>query len=318
MQALLRPFPEVPSAEFAPIAQALNTGLFVNRRTFITSASALSLAPVCAWGGQSPLTSVDVQAGGEHAVARKARVLLPPERSARRRVLILLHGRGEASSPRLGLRAWPELYGLIETDARLRRGEVAPELAKGELAYTRKKRLAELNKQLRETPYRGMVFVCPVTPNPASQPNRSRFLDAYATWLSEQLMPAVKAQVPEARWFALDGCSMGGPIALETFLRRPALFAELGMIQSAFGAFRAPGYAEQLEQAFQRAGPKPLQLLTSTRDDYLDANRALARECEARGVAASLTVARGPHNQPFLRQIGTLLSIRWHDLHLPV
>jgi pimeloyl-ACP methyl ester carboxylesterase len=275
------------------------------------------LAPVCAWGAESPLRVVDVEAGGKGIVARQARVLLPPEPAARRRVVILLHGRGEAKSARLGLRAWPELYGLVETDARLRGGRVAPELAEGEVGYTGSERLAELQQDLDRQPYRGMVFVCPVTPDPASQPNRERFFDAYARWLTEELIAAVKAVAPEARSFALDGCSMGGPIALETFLRHPKAFAALGMVQSAFGAFRAPGYAKALRKAFDEVGPKPVHLLTSSQDDFREANEALSRELSERRVAAELSVPRGPHNQPFLRQIGTLLAIRWHDRTLP-
>lgn len=293
----------------------------MNRRAFLcaglSSGYAFSLAPVCAWGADSPLRVVDVEAGNAKSVARQARVLLPPETAARRRVLILLHGRGEASNPRLGLRAWPELYGLVETDARLRRGEVAPTLAGDEVGYTPRERLAELQAELEAKPYVGMVFVCPVTPNPAAQPNRERFFDAYADWLTEELIPAVRREVPEASSFALDGCSMGGPIALETFLRKPRSFSQVGMVQAAFGPFRAPGYAKRVREVLGRVGSKPVGLLTSSRDDFLEGNQALARELQGRDVRVTLTVARGPHNQPFLRQIGTLLAVRWHDLRLP-
>ena len=110
---------------------------------------------------------------------------------------------------------------------------------------------------------------------------------------------------------------MGGPIALETFLAHPEAFHQLGMIQGAFGEFRATGYADRLEQTFARLGSKPVHLMTSSRDPFREGNERLHRELSKRGVKSDLDVPKGPHNQPFLRQIGTALLLRWHDARLP-
>lgn len=304
-----------------PIAHtpaSVKTHIPVNRRTVLSSTCLLATLPLTASANaQSSLRVSDLTGFGAKAPARRARLLVPSDPAARRRILILLHGRGETVSERLGLRAWPELYGLVETDARLRAGKATPTLEPDEVAYTPPQRLQELEAELSRTPYRGMGFVCPVTPNPAAQPSRGRFLRRYGEWLTGELLEAVRGAVPEAEFFALDGCSMGGPIALETFIEHPDVFTQVGMIQGALGAFRAKGYADRLKQALDRVGSRPIHLVTSTSDAFIEGNTALHKELESRKVRSTLEVPRGPHNQPFLRQIGTWLVLRWHDRHFP-
>jgi pimeloyl-ACP methyl ester carboxylesterase len=216
----------------------------------------------------------------------------------------------------LGLKAWPELYGLVETDARLRAGRVAPTLAPEELSYMLPERLEELQAGLDASPYHGLTFVCPMTPNPSAHGARSQTFDRYAHWLTQELLPRVRQELPLAKSFGIAGCSMGGPAALESFLRYPNVFSSVGMVQGAFGEFRAPDYATRLKAIFDRHGPTAIQLLTSTRDPYEAGNRALSDELAKLGIRAQLDVPRGPHNQPFLRQIGTLLMLRFHDAAL--
>lgn len=295
----------------------------MNRRVFVSS-----LVP-CAWAlqevltvrgaiAESSLTVRDLSVGGDAAFADRARLLIPAESSERRRVLVLLYGRGEAGNMALGLRAWPELYGLQETDRRLRAGRVTPPAVDGQQVYTHKEQFAALRQELRQRPYRGMAFVCPVTPNPSVHGSREKALSRYAAWLEEQLLPAVRREIPEAQTFGIDGCSMGGWMALEMFLRKPHLFSTLGLVQAAFGAFRAPGFAERLAATFSRVGQTPIHIETSSQDAFREGNEALARELSRRGVEVTLDIPRGPHNQPFLRQIGTLLMLRWHSARLPV
>ena len=97
-----------------------------------------------------------------------------------------------------------------------------------------------------------MAFVCPVTPNPASFPSREKAIDRYAAWLEEVLLPAVRKELPEAKVFGIDGCSMGGLLALEVFLRRPTLFQSFGMVQAAFGAIPWLATVKKLRGALEQ------------------------------------------------------------------
>ncbi|HVY44627.1 MAG TPA: hypothetical protein VHB21_02060, partial [Minicystis sp.] len=110
----------------------------------------------------------------------------------------------------------------------------------------------------------------------------------------------------------LDGCSLGGYVGLEVFLRRPDAFVAWGGVQSAFGAHRAPAYGAALASAVARA-PRPLHVETSEGDPFHDANVALAKELARRGVPHELSVLPGPHDQPWLREAGTVDMLFWHD-----
>ena len=270
--------------------------------------------------GETPasedLEAHDLIVGGDARIARRALVLAPKHVPAGTKlpVLVLLHGLGETGNELLGIHAWGERYGLVSTYERLRRPPVARTLKRQK--YLTDERMTSLNASLAARPFRGLVLVCPVTPNPSRLQPASRTLDRYAEWIEETLLPAVRSKVPTLEGPAntgLDGCSLGGYVGIEVFLRRPHLFGSFGGVQSAFGVPTAQRYADRLAQTVARVGPRPIHIETSGADPYQRANRELSNRLHELGVPNVFESPPGPHNQPWLREIGTLEMLLWHD-----
>lgn len=298
-----------------------------SRRAFLgTLAGALTLgAPRARAAPPAPrdLAILDLTVEGPRDFGRRFTLFVPNHLARDERVplLVLLHGLGETGDPRTGAWAWQERYGLGEAYDRLRRPPIARTSRRLDLPDAR---VAELNAALAARPFRGMVIACPYTPNLPRAANPPASFDAYAAWLVDVVIPRARKEAPvviaDPAHTALDGCSLGGAVGLEVFLRRPDQFAAWGGVQSAIGAPRAPGFADRLAAAVSKVpvvagAPKApsIHLETSTADPFRDSNVALARELTKRGVANDLLVLPGPHDQPWLREAGTLEMLLWHD-----
>ena len=83
-------------------------------------------------------------------------------------------------------------------------------------------------------------------------------------------------------------------------------------MQSALPRAGASLLAERIATSL-RSHPIPLHVETSERDPYREANVALARELARRGVPCELEVFPGPHDQAWLREVGTLAMLLFHD-----
>lgn len=265
-----------------------------------------------------PVVELDQQVltlPGDARIARKA-LVLTPRRVSRKGgfpVLVLLHGLAETAREDLGLRAWSERYGLIDADARLRSGVVEREAPN---RYLTAERATAIDGELRRRPYGGLVVVCPFTPNVYKGGATFTTLDRYAGWITDTLLPAVRAAAPVRRdplSTAIDGCSLGGYVALEVFLRRPEAFGALGGVQAAYGERLAELYAQRIRAAVARVGPRALHIETSVWDPSLQAHRTLSERLRRLGVENDLAVLPGGHDQNFLREIGTLEMLLWHD-----
>jgi len=265
-----------------------------------------------------PYELLDLEVPGSRRVGQRFALLVPKHLAAGQRVglLVALHGLGETGDPKIGVRAWMDRYGLGSAYQRLR----MPPIEKlSRHPYWPEGRLAELNRQLADRPFGGMAVACPYTPNVYKAPSRKRILDDYADWLVDTVLPRARAEAPvlgDAAHTSLDGCSLGGYVGIEVFLRKAEHFGAWGGVQAALGQHRVPGYAERLEQTIARVGPRPIHLETSDQDAFHDVNVQLARALEKRGVPHELRVGRGPHNQPWLREAGTLEMLLWHDRQL--
>jgi enterochelin esterase-like enzyme len=245
---------------------------------------------------------------------RKALVLTPTTpRKGGYPVLVLLHGLAETASEALGLSAWSDRYGLIDADARLRRGAVARAAPN---RYMDAERARAIEDELRKKPYTGFVLVCPYTPNVYKGGATSLALDRYADWIAGTLLPAVRSSAParaDSRSTAIDGCSLGGYVAMEVFLRKPEQFGAVGGVQAAFGERTAFIYAQRLRDVVTRLGPRQIHIETSIWDPSLEAHRTLNDNLRKSGVASDLEVFPGGHDQNFLREVGSLQMLLWHD-----
>lgn len=249
-------------------------------------------------------------------LARRVRLLLPerPVLTDALPLLILLHGLGETGNEQAGLDAWSERYGLVSAYERLRRPPIARTLARGR--YLTDDQIGTLNAALHRRPLSAMAIVCPFTPNVHRQPSVARAIDEYSHWIASKVLPSVQSAAGiETRRLttAIDGCSLGGFVALEVFLRRPELFGAFGMVQGAIGVGSAANYAERIRRAAASHGSTAIRLSTSTADPYLRANRALSNALSQRELAHTLAIQPGPHDQPWLREVGSLTMLHWHD-----
>jgi hypothetical protein len=293
----------------------------LNRREFLGGCASAALVSVTrtarAQSAATELETHDLELEGDRRIAQRARLLLPKHATEPLRLLVLLHGLGETGNPPLALRAWSELYGLVSSYERLRHPPLERTLERQR--YLTDERHAEVNAGLVARPFAGFACVAPVTPNPHRIGPAPQTLDRYADWIEHTLLPAVRqrARIATAPWgIGLDGCSLGGYVGIEVFLRKPHLFGTFGMVQGAFGAARAHGYADRLARTLDRAGPRPLHLESSSEDPFRRANEMLSKRLAEIGIPHTLRIPPGPHNQPWLREIGTAEMLLWHDRHL--
>jgi enterochelin esterase-like enzyme len=293
----------------------------MDRRSFLRIGAAIGSLGLPARAEAEPapsqaLLAHDLILDGDRKLARRCLLLVPrgSRPKARFPLLILCHGLGEMGSELSGIHAWSRLYGLADAYDRLS----APPLQRAprEAKYLTDERMDELNRELAAQPLRGLAIACPYTPNPYKLTPTHVTLDRYAAWLEDSLIPAVRDKVelaggPENT--AVSGVSLGGYVALEVFARKPGLFGAFGCVQGAFGVAPAGAYAERLARAVSGTGPRRAYVLTSTGDPYRRANEQLARKLADRGVDSTLRVTPGPHNQPWLRESGSLELLVWHD-----
>ncbi len=259
---------------------------------------------------------LDWKLDGDADLSRRALVLVPRGLPSGKRVplLVLLHGLGETSNETAGVRAWVDRYGLLTSHARLAHPPVAAETGRGDLTSDRSR---EINDELSARPFDGkMVFVCPFTPKLSRSVDPARALDRLADWVTGTLLTRVRAETPAdgspART-GIDGCSLGGYEGLEVFLRKAETFGAWGGVQAALSESSAPKWADRIAQALRASGPRRLHIETSRGDPFYAANLALSRELGQRGLAHDLAVLPGPHDQPWLREAGTLEMLLWHD-----
>lgn len=275
-------------------------------------------------GGDEPkppdeLETKDLELDGGRHTPRRARAFFPKARRTDERfpLLVLLHGLAETESEAIGVRAWSDRYGLLAADRRLRHPPVVRERPN---RYLSDERLAKINARLAARPFRGFVVVCPYTPNVYKEASTASAVDRYAAWIKQTLLPAARAATPartEAEATAIDGCSLGGYVALEVFLRAPEEFGAVGGVQAAIGETPALISAERLRNTIARTGPRAIHIETSVWDPSLKVHELWSARLKELGVPHELDVLPGGHDQIFLREVGTLEMLLWHDHRMP-
>ncbi len=261
----------------------------------------------------------DIEVAGDKRIGRRFTLMVPKHVGTRRvPLLVLLHGLGETGDQRTGAHAWVERYGLGRAYDRLRSPPIRSIYASKGPAWRfwEAQRLAEVNALLTAQPFRGLAIACPYTPNVYRAANRNQALNAYAQWLVDTVIPRARKEtkvLSDAAHTYLDGCSLGGYVGLEVFLRQPGHFGAWGSVQGALGAHRVKRYAERIAAVIRDHGKRHIHLETSTGDAFRKVNRQLSRELTKAAVAHDWRMPPGPHNQPFLRDSGTLEMLLWHD-----
>lgn len=226
-------------------------------------------------------------------------------------LLVALHGRGEAGRGLpAGAGGWRDAYHLDRARARL----AAPPLTERDLlGFVKAERLRAYNASLAANPYRGLAVACPYTP---ALPDRSVAGSAkFAAFVMKDLLPqaavAAKTQLDRKRT-GIDGVSMGGRLALWLGLSHPEVFGAVGAMQPAIRASEADAIAALAATAVKQH-PLALRLVSSERDPFLDAVRALAAALKKRGVEHQLVVTPGPHDYVWNQGPGSYEMLLWHE-----
>jgi len=257
----------------------------------------------------------DVLLPGDRSLGQRMTLVIPRKIALNSNLplLVLLHGLGETGDQRTGAFAWLEKYGLASSITRLVHPPITRTSKRGDFTD---EHLRAVNTDLTSTPFAGFVIACPYTPNVNRAPNLGATFDGYTRWITDVVIPQARREASiatDAGRIAIDGCSLGGFVAIEVFLRSPQTFGALGAVQAAIGVHRAVPYAERLATIIKQYGPRGIHIETSSADPFREANETLAMELSKRLVAHETIVLPGPHDQPWLREVGTLEMLRWHD-----
>ena len=243
-------------------------------------------------------------------------VVLIPERSAGERfpVLIAMHGRGEAlKGPEAGARGWVDDYWLPTSIERLHRPPLTLEDFRG---FADEARLARLNASLLQRPYRGLIVVCPYTPDslPADEPiDRALPLSRFVV---DTVLPRAYHETPAIgtpETTGVDGVSLGGRAALGIGLLRPRAFAAVGALQAAVRSDNSEDIVRRAREAEQQKPDLYVRLLTSSDDYFIKANQALAEALSKAGIRTEIVTVPGPHDYVFNRGPGAYEMLMFHD-----
>jgi len=280
----------------------------LTRRSWLASVLSLLARPARA-GVTEPLIVSEFSVPNPGRFGQKCLLLRPARVPATEALplVVLFHGLGETGSEALGIRAWYDRYGLPQAYARLSSPPVERTLPRER--YLTDARLLELNRELSAEPFPDVAMLCPFTPNVFKQHPSAPFLDRYADYIERALLPAARAATPTLATPAhggVAGVSLGGYVALEVFLRKPGAFSALSCVQAALSSAATERYAQRLAELPTLEGPRAIQLVTSSIDPFRDATQRLAKRLSERGVCATLASPAGPHDQRFLREVGTL------------
>jgi enterochelin esterase-like enzyme len=229
-------------------------------------------------------------------------------------VLITMHGRGESfKGPARGARGWIDDYWLLRAVERLH----APPLTQRDFqGFADPERLLRINESLRQRPYRGLIVVCPFTPDILAGDRPFNAAEPLGRFLVDDLLPRVRREtpaLPSSSATGVDGVSLGGRAALLVGLSRAKAFGAVAGLQAAFDSADADELARRAQNAIAENPRLLLRLLTSDRDYFLLANRNISKAFDRSGIKHELLVIPGPHDYEFNRGPGVYEMLLFHD-----
>ena len=284
----------------------------IGRRSLLAGAGAALVARSARAGDDFELR--DLVTPGDPKLATRFTLLVPTHTEEPVPLLVAFHGLGETGDEKTGAYAWIDAYGLGSCYRRLAHPPVAA--ADKRARFWDDARLAEVNASLVARPFGGVAVACPYTPDVYKAMDRDKLFDAYAEWITGEVIPRARREVPLLAGIAhtgVDGVSLGGYVGAEVFLRQPQHFGAWGSVQGAFGAHRVLDFADRIKVLIDHFGKRAIHVETSTSDTYRDENEALSQRLSDLGVAHDFLAPPGAHTQPFLRDSGTLEMLLWHD-----
>jgi iron(III)-salmochelin esterase len=227
-------------------------------------------------------------------------------------LLFALHGRGEAhKGPDLGVMGWPKDYALLRAIDRV----CAPPLTTFDFEnMVDPERLARHNRTLRERPFRGLVIVCPYSPDvDLRKPARIR---EYADYFMNVVLVRARKDLPVLTTPAatgIDGVSLGGALALRIGLANAASFGAIDALQAAIGEDQVQDFTDLARAGRAKNSAAKLRLLTSKEDYFRRAVHSTSTAWRAAGIEHELEDVPGVHDYPFNRGPGSLEMLLWHD-----
>ncbi len=242
-------------------------------------------------------------------------VVATPATAERLPVLIALHGLGEAQKGvERGARGWIDDYGLLTAVERLG----APPLTTDDMQRLgTRAHLDAVNTELSAHPYRGLVLVCPYTPDILTGDRSLDAAQAFGAWLVETLLPRVYGETPAlgtAASTGIDGVSLGGRVALLVGLAQPDQFGAVGSLQAAIYPPDIGPLAERFAAARAKNPTLSFRLLTSSNDFYRPTLKTLSDRLSKDGLAHDfLMIANAPHSYAFNRGPGVYAMLTYHD-----
>ena len=157
--------------------------------------------------------------------------------------------------------------------------------------FANPERLARINESLGKRPYRGLIVVCPFTPDILAGDRPFKAAEPLARFLVDDLLPRVRRETPALQSSSatgVDGVSLGGRASLLVGLSRAKAFGSVAGLQAAFDSADADELARRAESAVAENPRLALRLLTSYEDYFLVANRNISKAFERAGVKHEL------------------------------
>jgi predicted esterase len=227
-------------------------------------------------------------------------------------LVIAFGGAGECvKPPRKGALAWIDDYALDHAVHALEDNRLEADDFRG---LVTEHRLKAFNRSLKQSPYRGVIVVCPYSP-PLTVRNGLES-PAYESFVMKELIPELQRRYRVAQGrIGVDGVSMGGARSMYYGFKYPKVFSSIGSLQGAFGPFREV-YRGLVKRNARILRKKRIQLVTSDGDPMARDVKAMHELLSASKVPHRFFVLSGPHDYIFNRGPGSLALLVFHNRSL--